>query len=65
VFKQTGTKTAPWHIIPANNRWFARATVAAIIVDKLKSLHAKYPAPSEEQKGSSFLIFSAFNYKNM
>jgi PPK2 family polyphosphate:nucleotide phosphotransferase len=50
VFKQTGTKTAPWHIIPANNRWFARATVAAIIVDKLKSLHAKYPAPSEEQK---------------
>jgi PPK2 family polyphosphate:nucleotide phosphotransferase len=50
VFKHTGTKTAPWHIIPANNRWFARATVVAIIVDKLKFLHAKYPTPNEEQK---------------
>jgi hypothetical protein len=50
VLNQTSTRRAQWHIIPADNRWFARATVASIVVAKLKSLHAKYPALGEEQR---------------
>jgi PPK2 family polyphosphate:nucleotide phosphotransferase len=50
AFKQTSTRTAPWYIIPDNHRWFARATVASIILEKLKSLHSKYPTVSEEEK---------------
>lgn len=50
AFERTGTKTAPWYIIPDNNRWFARAAVASIILEKLKSLHSKYPDASEKQK---------------
>lgn len=50
VFANSSTETAPWYIIPANHRWFARAAVASIIVDKLKSLHARYPVPNKEQK---------------
>jgi PPK2 family polyphosphate:nucleotide phosphotransferase len=50
AFRQTSTKTAPWYIIPDNQRWFARATVASIILEKLKSLHSKYPAAGEEEK---------------
>ncbi|MDQ3799038.1 MAG: polyphosphate kinase 2 family protein [Acidobacteriota bacterium] len=50
AFKQTSTGTAPWYIIPDNHRWFARAVVGSIILEKLKSLHSKYPAVSEEER---------------
>jgi PPK2 family polyphosphate:nucleotide phosphotransferase len=50
VFDHTSTEIAPWHIVPNNNRWFARATVAGIIADKLKSLHKGYPSLNDEQE---------------
>lgn len=50
AFDQTSTKIAPWYIIPDNNRWFARAAVASIVLEKLKSLHSKYPKTRAEQK---------------
>ena len=50
AFNETGTKIAPWFIIPDNHRWFARAAIASIILEKLKSFHSKYPDPSEKQK---------------
>ncbi len=46
----TSTKHAPWYIIPDEQRWFAKTSVAAIIVDKLKSFHAQYPRMSAEEK---------------
>ena len=49
VFEQTSTRIAAWHIIPNNNRWFARAAVAEIIAKKLESLHKKYPTLNDEQ----------------
>ena len=50
AFNHTSTKIAPWHIIPDNHRWFARAAVAVIILEKLKSLHSRYPTINEKQK---------------
>jgi PPK2 family polyphosphate:nucleotide phosphotransferase len=50
MFSHTSTKYAPWHIIPADNKWFARAAVADIIVSKLKSLKLKYPEVSEAHR---------------
>ncbi|HYO63818.1 MAG TPA: PPK2 family polyphosphate kinase [Pyrinomonadaceae bacterium] len=50
AFEQTSTDAAPWHIIPDDSRWFARAAVAHVILDKLKSLHADYPRPDEKQQ---------------
>jgi PPK2 family polyphosphate:nucleotide phosphotransferase len=50
AFERTSTKTAPWYIIPDNHRWFARAAVASIILEKLKSLHSKYPKATTKQK---------------
>lgn len=48
VFKHTSTKWAPWHIIPADNKWFTRMTVADLIVQKLKSMKLHYPTVSEQ-----------------
>lgn len=46
----TSSKHAPWHVIPDDHRWFAKAAVAAIVVDKLKSFHSQYPRPDAKKK---------------
>ena len=50
IFTHTSTKEAPWHIIPADNKWFARAAVSDIIVSRLKALNLKYPEVSDKHK---------------
>jgi hypothetical protein len=47
AFNHTSTEWAPWHIIPADHKWFTRAAVADIIITKLKSLDLSYPQLSE------------------
>jgi len=50
VFNRTSTRRAPWHIIPADHRWFTRAAVASVVAAKLKSLHKRYPVPDAAQR---------------
>jgi PPK2 family polyphosphate:nucleotide phosphotransferase len=50
VLTHTSTPWAPWHVIPADHKWFMRLAVADIICDKLKELNLKYPTVTEEQK---------------
>jgi PPK2 family polyphosphate:nucleotide phosphotransferase len=47
---KTSTQWAPWHVIPADHKWFTRSLVARIIIDKLKSLNLSYPALSGKQQ---------------
>ncbi len=44
----TSTKRAPWHVIPADRKYVARALVADIIVMAIKNLGLKYPSVSED-----------------
>ena len=48
--RATSTKYAPWHIIPADNKWASRVAVARIISRTLKDLKLAYPEVSAEQK---------------
>jgi PPK2 family polyphosphate:nucleotide phosphotransferase len=50
VLSATSTAEAPWYIIPADSKWFARIVVAEIIVETLESLSLKYPVLSEAQQ---------------
>jgi PPK2 family polyphosphate:nucleotide phosphotransferase len=45
----TSTKNAPWHIIPADQKYVARALVAEIIVSAINGLKLEYPKVSAEQ----------------
>ncbi len=45
----TSTKHAPWYIIPADNKWVARALVSEILADAICDLHLEYPQPTQEQ----------------
>ncbi|MEA5552463.1 polyphosphate kinase 2 family protein [Anabaena cylindrica UHCC 0172] len=50
VFNHTSTEAAPWHIIPADHKWFTRLVVSEIICKKLQQLNLQYPSVSEEHK---------------
>jgi len=39
----TSTEQAPWHIVPADHKWFARVAVSAVIVDALAAIDPKFP----------------------
>jgi PPK2 family polyphosphate:nucleotide phosphotransferase len=43
TLRHTSTNNAPWHIIPADHKWFTRLVVADIICAKLKDLNLQYP----------------------
>ena len=46
----TSTKHAPWHVIPADHKWFARIAIADIVTATLKGLKLKYPEVSDLQR---------------
>jgi len=50
VFTHTSTKHAPWYIIPADNKWFMRLAVAAILNETMAGLKLRYPVVSKEKK---------------
>ena len=50
VFEQTSTSWAPWYVVPADRKWFARIAVAAIIAQKLMEMDPQYPTVSEAQR---------------
>lgn len=45
VLTKTSTDYAPWYIVPSNKKWLRNATIAEIIVDRLKKLDIEYPKP--------------------
>ncbi|MBE5319423.1 polyphosphate kinase 2 family protein [Pedobacter sp. MR2016-19] len=45
----TSTEESPWHIIPADKKWFTRLAISEIIVEKLKSLDLEFPVLGEEE----------------
>jgi PPK2 family polyphosphate:nucleotide phosphotransferase len=40
------TEHAPWHIIPADHKWFRNLAVSSIMREALEGLHMEFPAPT-------------------
>jgi PPK2 family polyphosphate:nucleotide phosphotransferase len=39
----TSTKTAPWHVVPADDKYNARLIISRVVIDALKDLKMSYP----------------------
>lgn len=50
MIRATATEDAPWHVVPADHKWFTRIVVAAVMVDALESLDLSYPKLTREQR---------------
>jgi len=46
----TATDEAPWHVVPANNKWFTRLVVAAAIVERIEAIDPEYPTLDDKAK---------------
>ncbi|MBV8217258.1 MAG: polyphosphate kinase 2 family protein [Solirubrobacterales bacterium] len=50
MLSHTSTEWAPWYVIPADRKWFARIGVGAVLVHALMQIDPRFPTVTEEQR---------------
>jgi PPK2 family polyphosphate:nucleotide phosphotransferase len=43
IVRHTSTAVAPWHVVPADHKWFARVVIGSTIVSTLETLDLHFP----------------------
>jgi PPK2 family polyphosphate:nucleotide phosphotransferase len=43
TIRNTASDEAPWYVVPADNKWFARLVVSSVLIETLSSLHLSFP----------------------
>jgi PPK2 family polyphosphate:nucleotide phosphotransferase len=43
IVRHTSTTLAPWHVVPADHKWFARVVIGSTVVSALEKLDLKFP----------------------
>lgn len=50
MIRETSTNIAPWHVIPADRKWFARVAVASILLETLQDIDPSFPEVDDAQR---------------
>jgi PPK2 family polyphosphate:nucleotide phosphotransferase len=50
MIRNTSTPDAPWHVVPADNKWYTRIVVASVIIEALESLNLNYPVVDDSKR---------------
>jgi PPK2 family polyphosphate:nucleotide phosphotransferase len=50
MLSATTTPWAPWYVIPADRKWFARICAGAVLINTLIEIDPRYPQVSEETR---------------
>ena len=50
MLSNTSTEWAPWHVIPADRKWFARVSAAAVLATTLYELDPRFPTVGKRQR---------------
>jgi PPK2 family polyphosphate:nucleotide phosphotransferase len=50
MLSHTSTEWAPWYVIPADRKWFARIAVACLLVNALIEIDPRYPRVDRERR---------------
>ncbi|GAB3142200.1 polyphosphate--nucleotide phosphotransferase [Amycolatopsis stemonae] len=45
IFKKTSTGHAPWHVVPADHKWYRNWAVAELLIETLTELKPEFPEP--------------------
>ncbi len=48
MLSETNTTWAPWHVIPADQKWFARIAAGSVIVEALMAIDPKFPTLDDQ-----------------
>jgi PPK2 family polyphosphate:nucleotide phosphotransferase len=49
MIRHTATKNAPWYAVPADNKWFTRLVVAAVVIEALESIKPSFPKLDDDK----------------
>ena len=52
AISETSKEHAPWYVIPADEKWFARVAVIQIIIEALEKMNLQYPELFPEDKAA-------------
>ena len=44
IVRHTSTAVAPWYVVPADHKWFARVVIGSAIVSTLETLNLRFPS---------------------
>jgi PPK2 family polyphosphate:nucleotide phosphotransferase len=50
MIRNTATDHAPWYVVPADRKWFARTVVSEILLKTLEKIDPQYPSLPEDQQ---------------
>ncbi len=50
MVRNTATKHAPWYVVPADRKWFAKLVVACAIIERLSGIGLSYPKMDAKSK---------------
>ncbi len=50
MLSHTSTEWAPWYVIPADRKWFARIAVGSVLAHALMEINPRFPAVTKEQR---------------
>jgi PPK2 family polyphosphate:nucleotide phosphotransferase len=50
MLEGTSTRHAPWHVVPADQKWFARLAVATIVVNAVEKLDPQFPTVTKQMQ---------------
>ena len=48
MLSHTSTQRAPWHVVPANRKWYRDYVIAKTVVKALEGMRLRWPKPHED-----------------
>lgn len=50
AINKTGTPYAPWYVVPADKKWFARFFLSEVLVDTINDIDPQYPVSTKDKQ---------------
>jgi PPK2 family polyphosphate:nucleotide phosphotransferase len=64
AIQATASRGAPWFVVPADNKWFARLLVGAAIVNAMETLGIAYPKVDIAKKKELMTVRTALSHEH-
>ena len=59
IIRHTSSTAAPWHVVPADHKWFARVVIGSATVTALEKLDLKFPQVDKADRSEFKLVRKA------
>jgi PPK2 family polyphosphate:nucleotide phosphotransferase len=50
MIRHTARDYAPWHVVPANNKWYSRMVISSVLSKALEDIDPQFPSVTEEER---------------